>query len=723
MTAGSVPMSACGNTMPTFTPSSSALHVRELLGHLAVSHVQEIEHVALVSESDMLGSSRGSILPDRRPGSPAIPSPAMTAAVPGPKDASPITAALNRAVLDELPFTDTQDFDDARRGLIATLPEIEIKNDQGRVVWTLRDYTFLADEHAPPTVNPSLWRLARLNLNHGLFQVTDRIYQIRGFDVSNMTLIEGDRSLIVVDPLMSTEVARAGLELYTLHRGRRPIVAVIYSHSHVDHYGGVRGVVDERDVSAGRVEIWAPDRFMQEVVSETVLAGNAMVRRAQFQFGATLPKGPRGQVDTGLGKATSRGTVTLIPPTRIVKDPIETHRIDGIEIVFQLTPETEAPAEMHMFHPGLRALNLAENATHNLHNIYPIRGAQARDANAWAKYLNEALDRFGRDADVAFAQHHWPVWGNARVRDFLGRQRDLYKFLHDQTVRLMNHGEKAAEIAERLALPKGLASTWHVRGYYGTLSHNAKSVYQRYLGWYDANPASLNPLPPVERGRKYVEYMGGADAVIRRAREDLARGEYRFVAEAMSHVVFADPANAEARQLGADALEQLGYAAESATWRNAYLLGALELRQGVPATTARAPVSPDVVRAMSLDLFFDYLGVRIDGEKAEGRRIVVNWVFTDLDRRYVATLDNCALTYLADRSSDAADATVTLERASLNTVVLRELTFGDAVARGLVRVEGDAAKVAELFGLLDDFRLMFEVLEPRRGASASARLR
>src|SRR5262245_47860756 len=296
---------------------------------------------------------------------------AMATSDSDPKDASPVTAALNRAVLDALPFADKQDFEDARRGLLAALPEIEIKNDQGRVVWTLRDYAFLADEHAPPTVNPSLWRLARLNLNHGLFQVTDRIYQIRGFDVSNMTLIEGDRGLIVVDPLMSTEVARAGLELYTQHRGRRPIVAVIYSHSHPDHYGGVRGVVDERDVSAGRVEIWAPDRFMPEVVSETVLAGTAMVRRSQFQFGPTLPRGPRGQVDTGLGKATSRGTVTLIPPTRIVKEPIETHRIDGIEIVFQLTPETEAPAEMHMFHPGLRALNLAENATHNLHNIYP----------------------------------------------------------------------------------------------------------------------------------------------------------------------------------------------------------------------------------------------------------------------------------------------------------------------------------------------------------------
>src|SRR5437899_1657025 len=458
---------------------------------------------------------------------------------------------------------------------------------------------------------------------------------------------------------------------------------------------------------------------MEEIVAETVLAGTAMSRCAQFQFGPTLPKGARGQVDACLGKVPSRGTVTLIPPTRTIVEPIETHRLDGVEIVFQLAPETEAPAEMHMFYPELRALNLAENATHNLHNIYPIRGAQVRDANAWAKYLNEARDRFGREVDVAFAQHHWPVWGTARVLDFLGKQRDLYKFLHDQTVRLMNHGYKAAEIAERLTLPKSLAATWHVRGYYGTLSHNAKSVYQRYIGWYDANPANLNPLPPVERGRKYVEYMGGADAVIRRARDDFARGEYRFVAEALSHVVFADPANAEARQLGADALEQLGYAAESATWRNAYLLGALELRHGVPTTGARAPVSPDVVRAMSLDLFFDYLGVRLNGEKAEGRRLVVNWVFSDLDRGYVANLENSALTCLADRRSDVADATVTLERAALNRLVLREMTFADAVERGLVRVEGNADKVAELFALLDDFYLMFEVVEPKRESRAA----
>jgi alkyl sulfatase BDS1-like metallo-beta-lactamase superfamily hydrolase len=632
----------------------------------------------------------------------------------GPQDATAITRALNRAVLDALPFADTQDFDDAQRGFLASLPEVEIKNAQGRVVWSLRDYAFLEHAEAPPTVNPSLWRQARLNMHHGLFQVADRIYQVRGFDISNMTILEGERGVVVIDPLVSTETARAGLDLYFQHRDRRPVTAVIYTHSHVDHYGGVRGVIDETDVQAGRVAVIAPHRFMEEIVNENVLAGTPMVRRAQFQFGPTLPKGPRGQVDAGLGKVISRGTVTLIPPTQVITQPMETHRVDGIEIVFQLAPETEAPAEMHMFYPGLRALNLAENATHNLHNIYPIRGAQVRDANAWAKYLNEALDRFGRDADVAFAQHHWPVWGQVRVRDFLSRQRDLYKYLHDQTVRLMNHGYKAVEIAERLTLPSSQAATWHVRGYYGTFSHNARSVYQRYLGWYDANPANLNPLPPVERGRKYVEYMGGAAAILARAREDFARGEYRFVAEALSHVVFADPANTEARALGAAALEQLGYAAESATWRNAYLLGALELRQGVPAAVARAPVSPDVVRGMSLDLFFDYLAVRLNGDKANGRRLVVNWRFTDLDRTYVLNLEHSALTYLADRRSDGANATVTLPRAVLDRLVLRELTLADAAQQGLVRIEGDATKVVELFGLLDDFSLMFPIVEPRR---------
>src|SRR5215472_6948767 len=586
------------------------------------------------------------------------------------KDATALTHALNRAVLGTLPFADTQDFEDARRGFIGSLPEVEITNERGHVVWSLKEYGFLAAEETPATVNPSLWRQARLNMHHGLFRVTERLYQVRGFDISNMTIIEGERGLVVIDPLISTEVARAALELYFTHRPRRPVTAVIYTHSHVDHFGGVRGVVDETAVHAGAVEVIAPAGFMEEVVSENVLAGTPMIRRAHFQFGATLPKGPRGQVDAGLGKVTSRGTVTLIPPTRVIEGAFETHRIDGVEIVFQLAPETEAPAEMHMFYPALRALNLAENATHNLHNTYPLRGAQVRDAHAWAGYLNEALDRFGRDADVVFAQHHWPVWDNARVLEFLAKQRDCYKYLHDQTVRLMNHGYKSAEIAERLTLPPSLARTWYLRGYYGTLSHNSKAVYQRYLGWYDANPANLNPLPPVERGRKYVEYMGGAAAAIARARQDFERGEYRFVAEAMSHVVFADPANAEARQLKADALEQLGYAAESATWRN--------------------------------------------GDRAEGKRLVINWVFPD--RSYVLNLENCALTYLADRQRDGADATITLDRAALNRIVLRELPTAEAIQSGQIRVDGDPLKVADLFGLFDHFTLMFEVVEPKRSA-------
>ena len=631
-----------------------------------------------------------------------------------PRDATPLTAARNRAVLDALPFADRQDFEDAARGFIATLPEVEITNAQGRVVWSLRDYGFLAAEEAPSTVNPSLWRQARLNLHSGLFHVADGIYQIRGFDISNMTLLEGERGVIVIDPLISTETARAGLELYYAHRGRRPVTAVIYTHSHTDHYGGVRGVVDEVDVRAGRVPVLAPDRFMIEVVSESVIAGTPMVRRAQFQFGATLPKGPRGQVDAGLGKVTSRGTVTLIPPTVTIAHPFETHRIDGVEIVFQLAPETEAPAEMHMFYPERRALNLAENATHNLHNTYPIRGAQVRDANGWAKYLDAALDRFGGDADVVFAQHHWPVWGGERVRDFLAKQRDLYKFLHDQTARLMNHGLRPADIAERLALPPELARAWHARGYYGTLSHNAKAVYQRYLGWYDANPANLQPLPPVERARKYVEYMGGAEAARRRAREDFGRGEYRFVAEAMSHLVFADPGDAEARALGADALEQLGYQAESATWRNAYLLGARELRGGTPDLAARAPVSPDVVRAMPLDLFFDYLAVRVDGERAAGVALALNWVVEDTGERYALTLSNGALTYRADRQHTRAHATVTLARAALDRLALRETTLADATSSGALRIDGDRGALATLFGLLDDFRMMFPVVEPPR---------
>jgi len=633
----------------------------------------------------------------------------------GRNEATPTTAAHNRAVRDALPFADATDFEDARRGFIGTLPEVTFTHSDGRTVYSLRDYAFLAREEAPDTVNPSLWRQARLNLLNGLFQVSDRIYQVRGFDLSNMTLIEGDRGVIIIDPLISTETAAAALNLYRQHRGDRPVTAVIYSHSHVDHFGGVRGVIGDADVAAGNVTIIAPDRFMEEVSKENLLVGTPMLRRAMFQFGATLEKGPRAQVDAGLGKVTSRGTVSLIPPTHVVKEPVEVHRVDGIEMVFQLTPDTEAPCEMHMFYPGLRALNLAENATHNLHNIYPLRGAQVRDANAWAKYLNEARDRFATKADVVFAQHHWPIWGNARLLDYLAKQRDAYKYLHDQTLRLMNHGWTAADIAERLTCPRSLAREWHVRGYYGTFSHNAKAVYQRYLGWYDANPAHLNPLPPRERSKKTIAYMGGAAAAIERARKDFAAGEYRWVADIMSQVVFAEPDNWQARRLGADALEQLGYQAESAIWRNAYLLGAHELRSGAKVPSRPTRALSDIVRGLSLDLFFDFLGVRLNGDKAEGRSISLNWRFTDTGQRYLLTLENCALTYLSERQGERVDATVELERATLDRLVLRELTFSEAMADGRIVIFGQAMKVAELFGLFDDFTMGFEIVEPLRG--------
>ena len=488
------------------------------------------------------------------------------------EDATAMTRQSNASVARQLPFQDSEDFEDARRGFVATLPDATIRSADGRVVWSLKGYEFLTDE-PPPTVNPSLWRVARLNLNHGLFKVAERIYQIRGFDISNMDIIEGGAGLIVIDPLVSAEVARAGLELYYQHRPRKPVVAVIYTHSHVDHYGGVKGVVSEDEVRSGKVTVLAPEGFLEEAVSENVFAGNAMGRRAIYMFGILLPKGERGQLDSGLGKTTSVGTVTLIPPTDLVKKTGETRTIDGVEMTFQMAPRTEAPAEFLIHFPQLRALCAAEDATHTLHNLYTLRGAQVRDAKSWWKTLNESVVLFGGKTDVVFAQHQWPTWGQKKVLDYLRKQRDLYKYIHDQSLRLMNHGYTMLEIAEMVKLPRSLDREWYNRGYYGSVNHDAKAVYQRYLGWYDSNPANLHSLPPEEAAKKYVEFMGGPAAVIARARESFNKGEYRWVAQVMNHVVFADPENRQARELQAAALEQLGYQAENPTWRNEYLIG------------------------------------------------------------------------------------------------------------------------------------------------------
>jgi alkyl sulfatase BDS1-like metallo-beta-lactamase superfamily hydrolase len=632
------------------------------------------------------------------------------------RDAEPATKAANATMAAKLPFDDVAAFEAAKRGLIAPVPEGVVRAANGTVVWNLGEYAFIDGELAPATVNPSLWRMARLNLANGLFKVTDRLYQLRGFDISNLTVIEGDTGLILIDPLTTAEVAHAALEHYYAHRPRKPVVAVIYTHSHIDHFGGVRGVVDEADVKAGKVAVIAPDKFMEAVTGENVLAGLPMARRSQFQFGTMLPRGPRGQVDAGLGKSVARGTSGLIAPTLSIVRPTEGHTIDGVRIVFQLAPETEAPAEMHMFYPDLRVLNMAENACPLLHNFIPLRGAQARDPRVWAKYIGDAIAFYGGDTEILIGQHHWPTWGREAVLDHLRAQRDLYKHIHDQTLRLMSRGWRATEIAEAIDLPPGLAERWAVRGYYGSVSHNVKAVYQRYLSWYDGNPCNLHPLTPARTAVKFVEYMGGAAAVIARARADFARGEYRWVAQVMKEVVFAEPSNIEARTLCADALEQMGYQAESATWRNAFLYGAQELRHGVFRISARGTVGADTLAALSTDTFFDMLACRLDPAKAAGQSTVTNWYFTDRDEKVVLTLSNCTLTHRLGERSDAAAASITTSRNTLDQIVLGKLGPPEARASGALRIEGDLSRFAALFLMLDQpSGLMFDVVTPGEG--------
>jgi len=631
------------------------------------------------------------------------------------KDAEPASRAVNDAFLKTLPFNDRADFEDARRGFIATLPDGIVPGPTGKPAFNTKQYDFLKSDQVPATVNPSLWRQAQLNAINGLFKVTERVYQVRGIDLANLTIIEGDTGLILIDPLLSNETAKAALDLYLKNRPARPVAAVIYTHSHADHFGGAKGVITEDDAKSGKVKVIAPDGFMEHAVAENVIAGNAMSRRAQYQFGSALPVGDRAQIDTGLGKALAMGSISLIPPNDVIKQAYETRKIDGVEIEFHLVPGPEAPSEMIMYVPQFRLLNMAEDATHNMHNLYTLRGAEIRDGRLWSRYISEAIARYGDKTDAVIAQHHWPMWGNERIVAYLGKQRDLYKFIHDQTVRLLNQGLTPTEIAEQLKLPPSLANDWASRGYYGSLSHNAKAVYQFYLGWYDANPADLNPLPRAEEAKKLVEYMGGAEAAIKRAREDYKAGQYRWVASVMSKVVFADPANREARELGADALEQLGYQSEAATWRNAYLLGALELRKGV-GPQPPALVNAELLKGISIDLAFDFLGVRLNAAKAEGKKIVINWTFTDLNQTYVMNLENSALTHTAGKLSDNADASVTLTRAALDAITLKQRTFLGSVLTGDVSVGGNPFKLRELFGLLDEFSTGFEIVEPRKAA-------
>lgn len=623
------------------------------------------------------------------------------------KPAEPNVAAANQAVQSQLPFGDRQDFEDVMRGFIATTPDT---GDPTR-------YAFLEHE-APPTVNPSLWRQAQLNAPNGLFKVTDGVYQVRGFSVANMTIVEGRTGIIIIDTLATPGAARAALDLYFAHRPRKPVVAVIYTHSHGDHFGGASGVVSPADAAAGKTKVIAPVGFMEAITTEAVVAGNLTARRAQYQFGASLPFGQRGNIDYGEGKLESRGPSgagPIIPPNDTIQQPMETRSVDGITFVFQLALDSEAPSEMLIYLPQSHVLDVAEDATHTLHNLLPLRGAVVRDANRWSQYLNAALEQFGADAQVVIDQHTWPVWDNERVRAYLANHRDLYKYVHDQTIRMMNQGLGPTEIAEALTMPPGLENDWSVRGYYGTLSHDSKAVYQRYVGWYDGNPATLNRLPRVEEAQKYLEYMGGSAAVIARARDDFKAGHYRWVAEVMDQVVFAEPSNKEARSLAADAFEQLGYLAESATWRNAYLLGAQELRNGVRAGARSVPaISPEMLRAMPIAQLFDYLGTRIDGPRAGTTNIVINWRFTDTQESLASTLEHGALTSITGKTAPNALTTVTTTRPVFESLILGQRTLTDAIGHGDITTRGDAKAASDFWALLADFASAFPLVEPGR---------
>ena len=606
-----------------------------------------------------------------------------------------------------LPFDDVTDFSDADRGFIAALSPCVIKSADGRVVWDNDAYSFLSGP-APTSVHPSLWRQSTLAAKQGLYEVVPGIYQVRGFDISNVTFVEGDSGIIVIDPLISTEVAAAALALYRTHRGGdRPVVAVIYTHSHVDHFGGVLGVTSQAEVDARAVAVLAPEGFVEHAVQENVYAGPAMTRRATYMYGTLLPRGPLGQVGCGLGQAPSTGEVAIIVPTVAIRQTGEKHTIDGVEIEFQMAPGTEAPAEMHFYFPRFRALCMAENATHNLHNLLTLRGALVRDPHAWSGYLTEAIDTFADRADVVFASHHWPTWGRDSIVEFLSLQRDMYAYLHDQTLRLLNRGYTGVELAEMFQMPPALEQAWHTHGYYGSVSHNVKAVYQRYMGWFDGNPARLWPHPPEALAPRYVEAMGGIDRVVDLAKAAFEAGDFRWAATLLDHAIFTDGGHAGARALYSDTLEQLAYGAENATWRNFFLSGATELRDGNFGTATTA-TSMSMVSQLTPEQIFDSLAIRVDGPRSWHLDIAMDIAFSDQAVNYRLALRNGVLVY-RKAAADAATATVTVKLD--DKIRLLKAAMGDFASPGL-EISGDQDALQAFLDVLDQPDPDFNIVTP-----------
>lgn len=621
-----------------------------------------------------------------------------------------MTVEANTKAAQALPLSDERDFDDCRRGLIAAAPNLQVKDDQGQALWNQPAYDFVQGA-APASVNPSLWRQGQLNHIHGLFKVTEGVYQLRGFCLSNMTIIEGHTGWIIVDPLTTRETAEKAIGFARQHLSPKPITAVIFTHSHIDHFGGILGVLSAREAAEGKVRIIAPKGFTEAATSENVIVGTAMARRAEYMYGRHLQPSPRGHVDNGLGKATPFGSFGILAPTEWVERTPQKMVIDGVDFVFQYAPESEAPAELTFYLPALKAYCGAEVVSHTMHNLYTLRGTQIRNALKWSGYIGQAISLFGQ-ADVYFGSHHWPIWGNARVVDFLKKQRDLYKYIHDQTVRLANAGHTPNEIAEQIQLPESLANFFANRGYYGSLKHNAKAVYQYYLGFYDANPANLDPLPPKESAERYVKFMGGPEAVLAKAQQSFDEGDYRWVAQVLNHLVFAAPDNANAKALLARTYDQLGYRAECATWRNVYLSAAYELRHGTPKAGIQIAKMVDVLKLTPLPYFFDSMAVRLNGPDAAGKDMAINISFTDINESYVLSIENGVLHHRAGPADPQAVATIRIThdlflRMLTGLAGIKETVFSDAL-----QTSGSRVDLVRFLALFDKPESNFAIVTP-----------
>ncbi len=630
--------------------------------------------------------------------------------VAGNTPPSGVTVALNTAVRERLPLGDQQDFEDARRGLIASDPKLQVAGPGGGLIWDMPSYSFVEGD-APPSANPSLWRQAKLNNIHGLFEVTKGVHQLRGHDLANMSLIDGDTGWIVVDPLTASETSARALAFAREHLGNKPISAVIFTHSHVDHFGGVLGILSPEEVEERQVPIIGPENFIDEATSENIIAGVTMSRRSLFMYGPRLPHGERGHIGSGLGKGPAIGTIGILPLTETISKTTTELTIDGVKFIFQNAPGSEAPAELTFYLPDLKTFCGAEVVSHNMHNLYTLRGAKVRDALKWSGYIDEIIRIFG-EAEVYFGSHHWPIWGNERIIDFLEKQRDMYKYINDQTLRLAFHGYTPREIAEELELPEALRTSFANRGYYGTIKHNAKAVYQRYFGWYDGNPANLDPLPPVQAGVRYVKLAGGAAKLLQNAQAAFDEGEYRWVAEVVNHLVFADPDNQDARDLLARAYDQLGYQAESGPWRDVYLTGAFELRHGGPDKGIDLASAMGMIKQAPLARFLDAMAARLNAPKAEGKEMVVNLVITDIDETHVLELKNSVLRHY-EREADP-DANVTLRvthdlylRMLTGTAGLKDTLFSDELT-----VEGSRLDLIGFFRLFDKPEGTFNIVTP-----------